>query len=191
MVCLLQWGEERVEYRCGATSKVKDVVKHHFIHLSHHPSIDPSGHPSILSWSVYSDGAKKYRRSAAGKCTIKYTHTCALGTGCIHLSRHPSSIRPVMVCLLWRGGEIVELAPTNAPIGCSVHGMGCISSSSRNHSTFFNFWPMSFFWAVFFSTLTFIVPPHLEYNTKEEEKRERKVEEKIRTSCGWSKVGSN
>jgi hypothetical protein len=100
MVCLLQWGEERMKYRCGVAGKVKDVVKHHFIHLSHHPSVDLSGHPSILSWSVYSDGAKKYRRSAAGKCTIKYTHTCALGMGCIHLSHHPSSIRPVMVCLL-------------------------------------------------------------------------------------------
>jgi hypothetical protein len=48
-----------------------------------------------------------------------------------------------------------------------------------------------FFGLFFFSTLTFILPPHLEYNTKEEEKRERKIEEKTWTSCGWSKVRSN
>jgi hypothetical protein len=48
-----------VKFRCGATGKVKDVVKHHFIHLSRHPSIHPSGHPSVSSWSVYSDGAEK------------------------------------------------------------------------------------------------------------------------------------
>ncbi len=59
MVCLLQRGRERVKFRCGATGKVKDVVKHHFIHLSRHPSIHPSGHPSVSSWSVYSDGAEK------------------------------------------------------------------------------------------------------------------------------------
>ncbi len=40
---------------------VKDVVKHHFIHLSRHPS----GHPSIPSWSIYSDGAKKEWNTAA------------------------------------------------------------------------------------------------------------------------------
>jgi len=30
---------------------VKDVMKHHFIHLSHHPSVP--------SWCVYSDRAEK------------------------------------------------------------------------------------------------------------------------------------
>ncbi len=30
-----------------------------------------------------------------------------------------------------------ERAPTNAPVGHSVHGMGCIFSSSLNQSTFF------------------------------------------------------
>jgi len=39
-----------MEYKCGTTSKMKDVVKHHFIH--------PSGHPSVPSWSVYSDGVE-------------------------------------------------------------------------------------------------------------------------------------
>jgi hypothetical protein len=34
-------------------------VKHHFIHLFHHPSIQLSGHPFILSWSVYSNRVKK------------------------------------------------------------------------------------------------------------------------------------
>jgi hypothetical protein len=38
---------------------VKDVMKHHFIHLSYHPFIHPFNHPSVLSWSVYSEGAKK------------------------------------------------------------------------------------------------------------------------------------
>jgi hypothetical protein len=38
-----------------------------------------------------------------------------------------------------------EPAPTNASVGRSVHRMGCIFSSSLNQSTFFGFWPMSFF----------------------------------------------
>jgi hypothetical protein len=33
--------------------------KYHFIHLSCHPSIHPFGHPSVPSWSVYSNGAEK------------------------------------------------------------------------------------------------------------------------------------
>jgi hypothetical protein len=59
MVCLLGRGKERVEYRRSTVGKVKDVVKHHFIHLSHHSSIHPSRHPSIPSWSVYSNGVEK------------------------------------------------------------------------------------------------------------------------------------
>ncbi len=38
---------------------VKDVVKNHFIHLSRHPFVHPSDHPSVSSWSVYSDGVEK------------------------------------------------------------------------------------------------------------------------------------
>jgi hypothetical protein len=59
MVCLFQQGGERVEYKHDAAGKVKDVVKHHSIYLSHHPSIHPSGHPFVSSWSVYSNKAKK------------------------------------------------------------------------------------------------------------------------------------
>jgi hypothetical protein len=51
MVYLFRWGGEKVEYKRGAASKVKDIVKHHFIHLSHHPSVS--------SWFVYFDGAEK------------------------------------------------------------------------------------------------------------------------------------
>jgi len=36
--------------------------------------------------------------------------------------------------------------------------------------------------------MTFILPSPLEYNTKEKEKRERRIEEKTRTRCGWSEV---
>jgi len=150
MVCLLQRGGEIVEYRHGATSKVKDVMKHHFIHMSHHPSVRSSICPIMVCLLRRGEERVKYRRSAAGKCTVKYTHmcirhevqTCALGTGCIHLSYRPSvrsSTRPVMVCFFRQGGERVEPAPTNAPIGCFVHGMGYISSSSFNHSIFFSF----------------------------------------------------
>jgi hypothetical protein len=48
-----------VEYICVKAGKVKDVVKHHFIHLSHHPSVHLFSHPSVSSWFVYSDGAEK------------------------------------------------------------------------------------------------------------------------------------
>jgi len=34
-------------------------MKHHFIHLFHYPSVHSSGHPSVSSWSVYSDEEKK------------------------------------------------------------------------------------------------------------------------------------
>jgi hypothetical protein len=55
-----------------------------------------------------------------------------------------------------------EPAPTNAPVGGSVHGMGCILSSGVNQSTFFWFLTNNFFWGlVFFSTLTFILLSHL------------------------------
>jgi len=36
---------------------VKDVVRHHFIHLSHHPFVHPFDHRSVLS--IYSDGVEK------------------------------------------------------------------------------------------------------------------------------------
>jgi len=38
---------------------VKDVMKHHFIHLSHYPFVHSFDHPSVSSWSVYFDGAEK------------------------------------------------------------------------------------------------------------------------------------
>ncbi len=38
---------------------VKDVMKHHFIHLSRHPFVHPSGHPFVQSWFVYSNWAEK------------------------------------------------------------------------------------------------------------------------------------
>jgi len=47
---------------------VKDVVKHHFIHLSHHPSV----HPSVSSWSVYSNGAEKEWNTDAARQRIIY-----------------------------------------------------------------------------------------------------------------------
>jgi len=138
MVCLFWQGGERMEYRRDIAGKVKDVVKHHFIHLSHHRSVHPSNHPSISSWSVYSDRVeKKWNTDTAWQANVlsnTHTHTCALSTRCVH-----PSIRPVMVYLLQRGGRRVELAPTSTPVGRSVHGMGCISSSSLNHSTFFSF----------------------------------------------------
>ncbi len=34
-------------------------MKHHFIHMSRHPSVHSSGHPFIPSWSVYSNRAEK------------------------------------------------------------------------------------------------------------------------------------
>jgi hypothetical protein len=45
---------------------VKDVMKHHFIHLS--------CHPSVPSWSVYSNGAKKeWNTDAAWQRIIYYS----------------------------------------------------------------------------------------------------------------------
>jgi hypothetical protein len=38
---------------------VKDVVKHHFIHLSCHPSVHLSDYPFVSPWSVYFDRAEK------------------------------------------------------------------------------------------------------------------------------------
>jgi len=95
-----------------------------------------------------------------------------------------SSIRPVMVCLLQWGGEKVEPTPTIALIGYFVHGMGWISSSSLNHSPFFNFWPMSFFWDVFFlnpnlhTTFSF----RIQYKRRGEERKKnrRKDPDKLR-----------
>jgi hypothetical protein len=40
-------------------------------------------------------------------------------------------------------------------------GWAAIFSFSLNQSTFFGFWPMGFFGAVFFSTLIFTLPSHL------------------------------
>ncbi len=47
-------------------------MNHHFIHLSHHPFIHPFGHPSILSWFVYSDGAEKEWNTNAVRWRILY-----------------------------------------------------------------------------------------------------------------------
>jgi len=47
MVCLLRWGEERVDYKHDEAGKVKDIVKHHFIPLSRHPS----GHQYVYTQS--------------------------------------------------------------------------------------------------------------------------------------------
>ncbi len=46
---------------------VKDVLKHHFIHLSRHPSVHPSGQPFISSWSVYSDQVEKEWNTDVGR----------------------------------------------------------------------------------------------------------------------------
>jgi hypothetical protein len=51
---------------------VKDVVKHHFIHLSRHSSVHSFGHPSVSSWSVYSDGAGKEWNTDATQRRIIY-----------------------------------------------------------------------------------------------------------------------
>jgi hypothetical protein len=47
-------------------------VKHHFIHLSCYPSIHPSNHPFVPSWSVYSDGAKKEWNTDTARRRIIY-----------------------------------------------------------------------------------------------------------------------
>jgi len=51
---------------------VKDVVKHHFIHLSRHSSVHSFGHPFVSSWSVYSDGAEKEWNTDAMRQRIIY-----------------------------------------------------------------------------------------------------------------------
>ncbi len=51
---------------------VKDVVKNHFIHLSHHPSVHLSDHPSISSWSVYFDRVEKEWNTDAMRRRIIY-----------------------------------------------------------------------------------------------------------------------
>jgi hypothetical protein len=96
-----------------------------------------------------------------------------------------SSIRLVMVYLLQRGGKKAEPTPTSAPVGHSVHGMGCISSSSLNHSTFFSFWLMNFFfWVVFFfnSDLHTTFSPKIQYKRRREERKKnrRKDLDKLR-----------
>jgi len=82
MVYLFRQGGERVEYRHAVAGKVKDIVKHHFIHLSHHPFVHSSDHPFVPSWSVYSDGAEKeWNTDAVWRANVlSNTHTCALGT---------------------------------------------------------------------------------------------------------------
>jgi hypothetical protein len=47
-------------------------MKHHFIHLSRHPSIHSSSHPSVASWSVYSDGVEKEWNTDAARQRIIY-----------------------------------------------------------------------------------------------------------------------
>ncbi len=47
---------------------VKDIVKHNFIHLSHHSS----DHPSVPSWSLYSDEAEKEWNIDAAQWRIIY-----------------------------------------------------------------------------------------------------------------------
>jgi hypothetical protein len=47
-------------------------VKHHFIHLPHHSSVHLSDHPSVLSWSVYSDGAEKEWNTDRARRKIMY-----------------------------------------------------------------------------------------------------------------------
>jgi len=47
---------------------VKDVMKHHFIHVSRHSS----GHPSISSWSIYSDETEKEWNTDAVRQRIIY-----------------------------------------------------------------------------------------------------------------------
>jgi hypothetical protein len=46
--------------------------KHHFIHLSCHSSVHPPGHPSVPSWSVYFDRAKKEWNTDAVRQRIIY-----------------------------------------------------------------------------------------------------------------------
>jgi len=128
-------------------------------------------------------------------CIIKYTHMCIRHK--VHPSV-PSSIRPsvqssiclVMVCLLRRGEETVEPAPTNAPVGRSVHGMGCISSSSLNHSTFFSFWPMSLFLAVCFLNpdLHTIFSLRIQYKRRGEERKKNRREDPDKLRVVGSRV---
>jgi len=47
-------------------------MKHHFIHLSCHPSVHPFDHPPIPSWSVYSDRAEKEWNTDAARRRIIY-----------------------------------------------------------------------------------------------------------------------
>ncbi len=54
MVCLLQWGGERVEYRCGVNTCGMSYIKRF--------------------WNVVCNCNFVI-------CIVKYTHTCALGTG--------------------------------------------------------------------------------------------------------------
>jgi len=55
----------------------------HFIHLSRHPFFYLSGHPSVLSWSVYSDGAEKEwgRGACLFVCVCVYIYIYVRGKG--------------------------------------------------------------------------------------------------------------
>jgi hypothetical protein len=51
---------------------VKDVVKHHFIHLSHHLSVHPSDYSFVSSWFVYFDELRKEWNTNAAWWRIIY-----------------------------------------------------------------------------------------------------------------------
>ncbi len=54
---------------------------HPFVSSFIRPFVRSSIHPIMVCLLRWGGERVKYRRDAAGKCTVKYTHTCALGTG--------------------------------------------------------------------------------------------------------------